>query len=177
MYEPSVSATPTGSPASAQCTITHPTRSRSQATRGHVVGRSLRPDAAPLLQFCPANATKLLWDYDCAYTPATKIALPFRGVAIDAWGLAASMTLRRGQNKVRMSCTELADRNGAFAHERADRAAASSSLRKTRLLSMLSPFPVPGSLWTPFDNLLLTALSCGRTFLDSAVKFAPYRCG
>ncbi len=60
---------------------------------------------------------------------------------------------------------ELADRNGALAHERADRAAASSSL--TRI----------GSLRIPFDNLLLTALSCGRTFSDSAVKFAPYHRG
>lgn len=72
-----------------------------------------------------------------------------------------------------MCCKELADRNGAFAHERADRAAASSSLRKARLLLLLSPFAAPGSLRTPFDNLLLTALSCGRTFPDSAVKFAP----
>jgi hypothetical protein len=75
-----------------------------------------------------------------------------------------------------MCCKELADRNSAFAHERADRAAASSSLRKARLLLLLSP-AAPGSLRTLFDNLLLTALSCGRTFPDSAVKFAPYRCG
>jgi hypothetical protein len=66
---------------------------------------------------------------------------------------------------VPMCRTELADRNGALAHESADRAAGASSLTQI------------GSLRTPFDNLLLTALSCGRTFPDSAVKFAPYRCG
>ena len=74
-----------------------------------------------------------------------------------------------------MSCTELADRSGVFAHERAARAAASSSLRKARPLSLLCAFPAPGSLRIPFDNVLLTALTCERTFHDSAVKTALSR--
>jgi hypothetical protein len=77
---------------------------------------------------------------------------------------------------VAMSGTELADRDGAFVAERAAHAVAAVSLRKATPLTRPCAFPTPPRLRIPFDNAILTALTCRRTFHDSAVKTALSRC-
>ena len=89
-------------------------------------------------------------------------------------------------------CKELADRSGAAAREHADRTA-SSRMRNTHLRSIPSALPAQsdvalriraplsdtrntfGNLPIASDIISLTALSCRRTFVDSAIKKASVR--